>query len=241
MSKMIPIFIITCERLEVLKKSIQSYHDCIKTPFEIIIIDFGSTYKPTIEFLKNLEREKTKVYWKARIKHPKGLNRIDRNIQDYFKTHPGSNYVVTDPDIALDNVDGDIFNVYSYLLNAMPEIEVVGPMLRIDDIPDYYRNKKIVESRHYKNFWSKERNYIQYKNKTIEYIHSKHIDTTFAMNRAWTRWRRLKLCIRTLSPYLAKHLDWYLDLDNPTPDQKHYIEYASSAISNWSNLKQRPA
>lgn len=230
---MIPIFIITCNRLEVLKESIRSYYTYIKTPFEIVIVDFGSTYEPTREFLRHLEYEGKKVYWKEKIRASKGLNMIGENIEDYFTTHPASDYVVTDPDVALDAVEGDILEVYSYLLDAIPKIKVVGSALRIDDIPDHYRNKKKAYSSHKERFWSKAPYSIQYKDKTIRYIPA-FVDSTFGMSRAGTKWKRHKEGILIRHPYSAKHLDWYLDLENPTPDQKYYMEHASKQIAHWS-------
>lgn len=229
----IPIFIITFERLEILKQSIQSYYDYIKTPFEIVIIDFGSSYEPTLEFLKQLEHKKVKVYWEDKINHKKYLSLVGGAIRDYFKNHPKSNYIVTDPDIALDNVDGDILEVYTYLLENLPTIPIVGPVLRIDDIPNHFPTKQgLIRGEMKVN--SKRINTIQYEGKVIRYVHS-YIDTTFGMYRAETYWRRPKRArraIRILSPYAAKHLDWYLDPKNLTEDYKYYIEHASEGISH---------
>jgi len=237
---MIPIFIISCDRLEALKSSIQSYLDCIKTPFEIVIIDFGTTYEPTLKYLKDLERKKVKVYWEEKVSYKGGLNNINGIVQDYFKNHPASNYVVTDPDIALDNVDGDILEVYTHLLEKLPSIIVAGPNLRIDDIPDFYPKKKDVldwESQHYRGVYT-----IKYESKNIRYIGAR-IDTTFAMNRARHPWHRHRFAARVLAPYAARHLDWYLDPKNLTPDQKHYMEHASRRITNWSQwrIKEKEA
>jgi len=234
--EIIPIFIITCDRLEVLKKSIQSYYDYIKTPFEIVIVDFGSTYEPTVKFLKQLESEKVKVYRKEKINIPSDLNKVNEAVQDYFKGHLESNYIITDPDIALDNVGGDIFDVYSYLLEKLPNVNVVGPMLRIDDIPDYYPEKKRLingEKGCHKRFHSSKIDTIQYKDKDVKYVFAP-IDTTFGMYRKGKSWRRLMNGIRVLSPYSARHLDWYLDPKNLTQDQKYYIEHASKQIAHWS-------
>lgn len=230
----IPIFIISCDRLEVLKQSIQSYCDFIKTPFEIIIIDFGSSYKPTIKYLKNLERKKVRIYWREKIMRKFHLHSVDEVIQDYFKDHPESNYVVTDPDIALDNVKGDVLEVYAHLLKRLHKITVVGPMLKINDIPDYYPKKGDVinwEMRH--NPPIKRVKRIQYEGKSVKYIPA-HIDSTFGMNRAGMHWRRYSIAVRVLSPYSAKHLDWYLDSENLTPDQIYYMEHASEKITHWS-------
>ena len=233
---MIPIFIISLDRLEALKESIQSYYDCIKTPFEIIIMDFGSSYEPMLKYLKNLEHEKVKIYWKEKFGNKRRFNiHIDGVIQDYFKDHPMSNYVVTDPDIALDNVDGDILEVYAHLLGIMPEIIVAGPMLRIDDLPDHYPLKEEVRFRSFETFYhSRKVNAIQYKDKTIKYVLVK-IDTTFALNRAGTHWRRHRMAARVLPPYGARHLEWYLDPKNLTPDQKYYMEHASRTITHTLN------
>jgi len=230
---MIPIFIISCDRLEALKESIQSYYNCIKTPFEIIIMDFGSSYEPTLEYLKNLEHEKVKIYWKEKIGNKRHFNiNIDGVIQDYFKDHPTSNYVVTDPDIALDNVDGDILEVYAHLLGILPENIIVGPMLRIDDLPDHYPLKREVRFGGWEAFYhSRKVNMVQYKGKPVKYVLVR-IDTTFAMNRAGMHWRRHRMAARVFFPYGARHLEWYLDPKNLTPDQKHYMKHASRGITH---------
>ena len=233
---MIPIFIISCDRLEALKESIHSYYEYIKTPFEIVIIDFGSSYKPTLKYLKNLEHEKVKIYWKERINNKRHFNKhIDGVVQDYFNNHPRGNYVVTDPDITLDNVEGNILEVYTHLLEILPENYIVGPMLRIDDLPDHYPLKKKVRFEGWEAFYnSRKVNVIQYKGKPIKYVLVK-IDTTFAMNRAGTHWRRHRKAARVLSPYAARHLEWYLDPNNLTLDQKYYMKHASRRITHTFN------
>jgi len=233
LNKMIPIFIITCDRLKVLEQSIQSYYDCIKTPFEIVIIDYGSTFMPTIKYLKILEDKKIKVYWKERLRLARTLNHNDAIIQDYFKTHPRSNYVVTDPDISLDNVRGDVLEVYAHLLENLP-VDVVGPMLKIDDIPDCYpRKEELLSNSEHAWFHSIPTAIIKYKNRNIEFIPTP-IDTTFAMSRAGSHWKRKMKGARVLPPYAARHLDWYLDPKNLTPDQIYYMEHASRKTAHWS-------
>jgi len=230
---MIPIFIISFERLDALERSIRSYHENIKTPFEIVIMDFGSTFVPTLKYLKNLEQKGIKVYWKEKIVEKRRFNApVDGIIQDYFKTHPVSNYVVTDPDITLDNTDGDILEVFARFLKILPESYIVGPMLRIDDLPDHYPLKKQVVFEGWEAFYhSMPVNMIQYKGKPIKYVLVK-IDTTFAMNRAGTHWRRHRRAVRVLPPYGAKHLEWYLDPKDLTPDQEYYMKHASRGITH---------
>lgn len=241
---MIPIFIITCDRIEILKKSMQSYHDCIKTPFEVVICDQGSTFKPMKEVLKELESNGIVVYrWKEGLNDGKKENlrrndrKIEENIQNYFESRPKSNYVVTDPDIFLDNVGCDILEVYAYFLEKIPQINTVGPMLRIDDIPDYYpaKNYLISSSLHVK-YHSTKVNNIQYKGRNIKYVFAP-IHTSFGMYRKETRWRGYsKNAVRVLAPYSAKHLDWYVDMKNLSDDQKYYMEHASTN-AHWSKME----
>lgn len=236
---MIPIFVISSDRLKALKESIQSYYDCIKTPFKIVIIDFGTSHEPTLKYLEHLESKEIKVYWNEKISYKGSLNLIDEVIQDYFESHPASNYVVTDPDIALDNVEGDILDVYVYLLKKLHKITVVGPMLRIDDIPDYYPLKyrvlyKSLESRYH----SRRTLIIPYEKKNIKYVIAS-IDTTFGMRRTGESFWRHRWGARILAPYAARHLEWYLDPKNLTEDQKYYIKHASRRIATWTNVLRR--
>jgi len=233
---MTPIFVITCDRLECLKKSLWSYNEFIKTPFEIVIVDFKSTYKPTIEFLKSMESMGIKVYWEDKINTPEELNKANICIQDYFKSHPETNYVVTDPDVALDNVKGNVLEIYSFFLETFSAASVVGPMLRIDDIPTYYpfRNE-ILSGRMglHKGFHSQKVHNITHDGNKIEYI-TAPIDSTFGMCRAGAYWIRCRRGLRILSPYAARHLDWYVDPKNLTPDQGYYMKHASKQIAHWS-------
>lgn len=135
--------------------------------------------------------------------------------------------------MALDAVNGDILNVYSHFLKTLPKINVVGSMLRVDDIPRHYYNRKRLMTTYSQTLKSKKINSIQYKDESINFIYAP-IDSTFGMSRAGTQWVRLKGGIRVMSPYSARHLDWYLDLKNPTQDQRYYIENASKNIANWS-------
>ena len=64
-------------------------------------------------------------------------------IKDYKCKHPELKYyVMTDPDIELYKVDGDILLVYTEILNKLNATSV-GPMLKIDDLPDYYPPKNM--------------------------------------------------------------------------------------------------
>lgn len=238
---MIPIFIITCDRLTLLKKAMHSYRTQIKTPFEIVILDQGTTYPATIKYLRRMEDAGTRVYrWEENPNNgiKRNAKRNEKSVRDaiadYFKTHPESNYIVTDPDILLDKVDYDILDVYTQLLWMLPKIAVVGPMLRIDDIPDYFPLKKQLLGGKiglHKRFHACKVIVTYCQSKEIRYIKAP-IDTTFGMYRAGTSWRRLQSGIRTFHPYGARHLDWYVNPEAMPPDQQYYMNCAS-ANSHW--------
>jgi len=187
------------------------------------------------EFLKRLESNGVIVYrWEDGLNDGVGKNlrrddnKIREDIQDYFKSHPKSNYVVTDPDIALESCNGDILEVLIYCLESFPQYGEAGPALRVDDIPEYYPYKEKIIADYHRLFKSKKMQTIRYKNRNIKYTIAP-IHTVFGMSRKDTRWREVTIkAIRLFAPYLVKHLDWYLDLEHMTEEQEYYMKHAST-------------
>lgn len=228
MDTKIPIFIISHDRLTVLKYTIESFKQ-IKTPYTIIIHDNCSKYQPTLDYLHLLDQEDniSVVFSKYN-----DLNGVSKTIKEYFKKNPESKYyIVTDPDISLYQINGDILELYKHLLNINPSITAVGPMLEIHDIPDYYPLKALAIKKHTDQFWHKTPIPIKWNNTTV-HIQYSPIDTTFAMYRQGFNFKNYNRGIRVYSPYSAQHLDWYIDPNNLTDDQKYYIQNSNS-ISHW--------
>ena len=231
MSKKIPIFIIVHNQYETLKKSVNSYEKYIKTPIEIIFHNVCSTYFETINYLDEKRKEGYKVY-ESKINHH---HTVVNSIKDYISKNRDCEYVVmTDPDIELFNVNGDILEFYIYLLNKLKKTSV-GPMLKIDDIPDEYYNKQKAISRHTQQFWSLPRKTIDFKNSKYEYIDC-NTDTTFQLFSSKNIPKSFphKNSLRTLDPYSARHLDWYINPNNLTPCQLYYLN-TTTRISHWNN------
>jgi len=236
----VPIFIIVKDRLEVLKKTIQSFESSIKTPFEIVIHDNNSTYEPTIDYLKELEKQGKKVYRNKKI----SKNNVEElhSVRESINKHKSNSkyYVVTDPDIELDNVRGDILVFYAFILNNFKKFQVVGPQLRIDDIPDYYLLKKEVIARHSK-LWNKKSLKVNFIYRGENFRAVKYaIDTTFGMYRNGYVFKRLSKGVRTFSPYSARHLDWYIDPNKLTDDALYYINMKDRLrlkMGHWSTEK----
>jgi glycosyltransferase involved in cell wall biosynthesis len=227
--KKIPIFIISCNRLTTLKNTIQSYRRTFVDSFEIVIHDNSSTYPPLIKYLKELEQEGVIVYW-TKGNHPKDAV---VSVEKYVKEYNPDYYVVTDPDILFENVPGDLLEYYVFLLEKY-KVDVVGPMLRIDDIPDEYPLKKIAQKRHYDQFWHKVPISTVYKSHRYN-IQFAPIDSTFGLYRGSFKFKNQNKGIRVYAPYDAKHTDWYLDPNHLEEDQKYYMEHANDQ-SHWGGV-----
>lgn len=230
---MIPIFIIVHNQYEILKKSVQSYKKYINTPIEIVFHNTCSTYFETINYLEEQKKKGYKVY-NSKINHHHTV--ID-SIKDYIKNNPTCEYIVmTDPDIELFNVNSDILDFYIFILNRL-NVQSVGPMLKIDDIPDYYPNKKLAIQGHTNQFWSKPVKSILFKNKNYDYIECS-TDTTFQLFSVKNIPNKFpnSNSIRTLAPYIAKHLDWYINPNDLYPCELFYLNNTTN-ISHWNNKK----
>jgi hypothetical protein len=229
----IPIFIIVHDRLLDLQKSVDSYEKYIQTPYKIIFHNVASTYKPTLDYLNDKKKDGYIIY-ESKVNNHHTV--IDSAIDYLNKNKECEYYVITDPDIELDNVNGDILEYYSFLLDTF-KVESVGPMLRIDDIPNHYPRKANAIKGHTTQFWNKKPIDINYNNNTFKYIKCRS-DTTFQLRSRKNISKKFPHtnAIRCLQPYAARHLDWYINPNNLSPCQKYYINNTTT-ISHWANPK----
>lgn len=231
----IPIFIVTRDRVEVLKKCIESLKQ-LSTPYQVVIHDNRSTYIPLLEYLKAGEKSGELVVYRNERNE---LDDVKNTINDYFsKGCRAQYYVVTDPDIELLNVKSDMLEYYKFLLESNAKAVVVGPMLEINDIPDYYPLKQRAIEGHTRQFWGKTGRKVNYNDESLQVLDCL-IDTTFGLYRREFKFVRHNSGIRTYAPYSARHLDWYIDPDNMTYDQKYYLQ-SSSDIGHWSSSFLKP-
>jgi len=226
---MIPIFIIVHDRVQVLQKTIAGIEKHVKTPFKIILHDSKSTFPPCIAYLKELEQKGYRVFYDSVNDH----TRVRNSMRLYLQEHPECTHAaLTDSDIELDDVDSDILEFYLHLSKLHPG-RVIGPMLRIDDLPDYYPHKKKVIASHTRQFWRHTPRTVKWKNTQCK-VQNARIDTTFQLfpvklvSRPFPRDG-----IRCHAPYGARHLDWYLNPQKLSADQVYYATHASKKIAHW--------
>ena len=232
-SRPIPTFLISFNRGAVLEKVIASI-ERLSCPTEIVVHDNGSTDAATLAILDKLEGRGTSVVRRQAITSADDLNQVNDTVQDFFASWAEpSRYIVSDDDIDMAISAPEALDVYDELLNSHRQVECVGPMLKISDIPTTYPLFNRVINRHVEQFWHKRPDWTQTSFGPVAYLHT-GIDTTFAMHRAGVPFRRLKEALRVYEPYEARHLDWYIDRIGADI----YSSTSSAAISHWNNFAE---
>lgn len=232
--KRVLIFILSFNRLTVLRRAVRSFRK--RVPWrDLVILDNGSDYRPLLEWYRWFEKKGGTVLPGPPLgDDPDDLSRAAERIEAYKAEHPCDYYAVTDPDISLETARTDALTLFSTILDRHPEQKVVGPMLRIRDIPSHYPAREWALFHHKQQFWSQPpEKFLQWKHKRIWYQIS-GIDTTFGLMRGDHIFQRAQPGIRVYHPYEALHLDWYLDPDNLAEDQKFYLQHGSGGVSHWS-------
>jgi GT2 family glycosyltransferase len=230
----IPIFIIVHNHYDMLKRSLASYEKFIDHPKQFVFHNTNSVYQPTLDFLEERRKKGDLVYHTNDNHHLTVRN----TISDYLSKNPDCEYfVLTDPDVELQQSPGNIIDAYIYLINKYNRF-CVGCWHRTDDIPDYYPLKSQVH-KGYTNRYYNENQKIQEHFNGIDFsISIAPIDTTFQLIRSKNfsineRFPHVD-CIRVFEPYNARHLDWYIDPSNLTDCQKFCRDNATN-VSHWNN------
>ena len=230
MRRKIPIFIIVHNQYDILKRSLYSYEKFIGYNKQFIFHNTNSTYQPTLDFLEERSQLGDLVYHVDTDDHLSVMDTVNEYISQNSDV---KYYILTDPDIELNNVKNNIIDTFIYLLNKY-DVYSVGPSLKIDDIPDHYPKKYAIPLKQGR-FHKSPRIQESFQGQSFE-ITKADIDTTFQLIRASDTDRRFPHmnCLRVFEPYDARHLDWYIDRDNLTDCQKFYAKNATK-ISHWNN------
>ena len=229
---MIPIVVISFNRLHALQRALESYRRLDRA--RIVIHDTGSTFPPLLDYLAGLQRTGAAdvLLHQTAILSERHLNSVAGTVARAVRELRAEYYVVTDPDIEIDGAcPSDLLDLYAFLLSSVRDADVVGPMLRIDDLPHCYPLRQTVLTRQHDLFWHKAPTPVPWRSGQIAFQRAV-IDTTFGMYRASYSFSRMTNGLRTYAPYWARHLDWYLDPDNLTDDQAWYLR-TSSRASHW--------
>jgi len=239
----IPIFLIAKERIRSLQLMIDSIY-LLTSSFEVIILDQGSTYPPMLRFLKSVGRNyinMSVVIQKSNDMH--GLeNNVAAAVASYRKNHPEVEfYVVSDADLSLRGCEHDILPFFAACLNACPHVVQIGTSLRIDNIQQSSSLKmgtKNIKTADWElQFWDARKHMIAEwdngrGNSHFVNLFEAAIDTTFAMRRMHSQFKRLQRpCIRAGAPYMSEHIPWYSL--KPSPDESWYMQHGGKKFTNY--------
>lgn len=124
-----------------------------------------------------------------------------------------------------DNCPDNFMEHFIQILKKYPLSQKVGFGIRIDDLPNHFKQKKAV-IKHESQFWEDEISPQLYKAK---------IDTTFALYRPYCGGPVSSnyTTYRTGSPYLIKHLPWYIDSSHLNEEEQYYLNNIQ-AQTHWS-------
>ncbi len=218
---LIPIIIINYNQLFYLKKLVNFLKD---RGFEnIIIIDNQSDYPPLLDYYNTIE-SKVKI---ERMDENYGHKVFFENIELQEKYGKGY-FVITDADIVPNSKLPHDF--LSKMIKILEEnfkiITKVGFALDIKSIPDTFPLKEKV-LKHESQFWVN-----QYEQNAF----FARIDTTFAIYKPcypkkFNHINRFK-GIRIAGNFSALHGGWYVDPNNYTDENLHYIRTVKKA-STW--------
>jgi hypothetical protein len=195
---------------------------------KIVILDNDSTYQPLLEYYKTL---------------PAGVS------VDYLRTNAGpwafwdrgmhmgqgTPYVVTDSDLVpADECPKDLISKLNTLLLNRPESGKVGPGLKIDDVPQFHGMAKMngCGMPEQLEYWTKRYNSEAFL---------ANIDTTCALYGPYSngkvgQWFDDPNNLRMDTPYLWKHIPWYVTEENITEEETYYRTHCHHGWSHSYNL-----
>ena len=234
--------VITRDRLSYAQRCIEGLR---AVGLDIHIIDHGSTYKPMADWLAvvggpypapgtNELAGRVHVHWRGNA-HPRDLFVQFQGSEIYPGLHgivqPGERFVLTDCDVEPPADPGWLAHLGA-LLDANPDAVKAGCGLITDDLPDHYEHADRVrmwEAR-YQGFGTLRRD-----SASGLAWYDASVDTTLALYRELGPFA-LDPSVRSADArFMARHLSWYEDSANLTPEIEYYRANAMNGVSMWAD------
>lgn len=230
---MITVFIGTFNRLETLERSVTSYQ-AFEDELELVIVDNGTEHPRALEMLAKLEHYPLvkKIYSMPRVYTMEAItDNFNVAVQDQYDTGDAEWFAISEADICFSKTAPAA--IKAYLMLAKDTGRAVGPHLRVDGgIPWYYPFRSRVLSCEARLLY---RDSMQWFMGEVPYS-PWQIDTTFHLFPRTRFFNRLHMdTLRVGPPFDALHLDWYLDITNPTEENSIYIQN-EHGIGSWGRL-----
>lgn len=210
-----PVLVLSRDRLNTLRQVVDTLAQ--RWDPRIVIVDADSSYPPLLDYLAGSDHEIVRLGC-----NPGHAAIWDLGVVDALGID--GRYVVTDPDVVPDaECPDDLFDHLAALLDRYDDVAKVGLGLRTDDLPPEYGHRDAVIA------WE-----APFRTRPREAgVYDAPVDTTFALYRAECRNHLIEPALRTDTPYVARHLTWYLDTADLPADERYYRRHAAPAIANW--------
>ena len=185
---------------------------------EIVIVDNESTYPPLLEWYDTNP---------CRIERHGNVGIAAPWIKQTVAGLKSKFYVVTDPDMGLENTPDDTLLYLQDKMNSL-NIDKIGLGLdwqRVEDKSPYYKRLHLYEKDRWEKSPVQENVYMDVQ-----------IDTTFALYRVPVYFIG---GASTTFPYVARHYPWEFSLEEARANEEfmYYMKHATSA-SSYKNLIQ---
>jgi hypothetical protein len=188
----------------------------------IVLVDNDSTYPPLLEYYERTPHQVVRLGTNAGHRAP-----WDQGI---VEAHTNGPYVVSDPDVVpTEECPRDAIAHLSELLQRHADRCKAGLGLAIDDLPEHYALADYVRA------WEAQ----HWEHELEPGVFDAPVDTTFAVYRAGVPFAK-KPSLRTGSPYLARHLPWYIDSERLTDEERYYRQHMSLAANTWNQKRLAP-
>ena len=179
---------------------------------DIIIVDNGSTYEPLLDWYNSKPCDI--IYYKNLGHTGAWLSGVVSNLASEY-------YVVTDPDLGLDDTPQDTL-IYLYDKMNKLNLDKIGLGLEWKSVGKnslYYNHLMGYEKKRWQNSRIQDNIYLDIA-----------VDTTFALYRIK---KSFGGGASTGYPYIAKHFPWYMTKEESENDKEFmfYINHASSSSS----------
>ncbi len=212
----IPIVINNFNRLKFPLELIGFLENCGFT--NIIILDNNSSYPPLLKFYETC---KYKV-----IRQKQNLGHLAFWKSGLYDQYKWNYFVYTDSDVVpVPECPKGFIEYFKFILSSNYRLDKIGFGIKIDDLPDSFSLKnKIIE--YEKHYWERA---------VMPNLYEAPIDTTFALYKPLSKLERGEsytlAAWRTGSPYLIRHLPWYLDSGDLSDEEKYYIQTCNNSSS----------
>jgi hypothetical protein len=199
----LPIFL-PCHDLGAQLERVAASYRRQSMPHELVLIDDGAAGLETQQAIEALQQDGALVRVIDSGTPEQQTKSLQHVIQQYFKRWgEPQRYAIASGVIDFSNSAPDTFAVYDELLDCFPEVEAVGPMLRIQDLPLGHPALSDEIAEH----WLQERSSCQTSFGPVGVVPASLVGN-FALCRADGRHRPPSSGLRVHHPFDARNLAW---------------------------------